>query len=62
MEIQYIDKFEYSFKSFNGYSIQKIVDEMNKLGNEGWEFITISNDNLGRSCYIFKRKIVSTRV
>ena len=34
MELQSYEKFEYTYKQFNGYSISKIVDELNKLGVE----------------------------
>lgn len=57
MELQYYDKFEYTVKQFSGYSISKIVDELNKLGQEGWELINNITDAIGRPQYILKRKI-----
>lgn len=58
MELEYYDKFEYMYKSFNGFSIAKIVEELNKLGQEGWELISNLRDEIGRTRYVFKRKIV----
>ncbi len=58
MELQYFDKFEYTYKQYNGYSISKIVDELNKMGQDGWELISNISDEIGRHRYIFKRRIV----
>lgn len=62
MELQYFEKFEYTYKQYAGYSIGKIVDELNKMGKEGWELISNIKDEIGRPQYIFKRKIVCNRV
>lgn len=58
MELQSYEKFEYTYKQFNGYSISKIVDELNKLGQEGWELINNIKDEIGRPRYIFKRTLI----
>lgn len=58
MELQSYEKFEYTYKQFNGYSISKIVDELNKLGQEGWELISNIKDEIGRPRYIFKRTLI----
>lgn len=62
MDVQYIDKFEYIYKQFSAYSMSKIINEMNELGKEGWELISILKDEIGRSRYIFKRKITETKI
>ena len=62
MELQYFDKFEYTYKQYAGYSIGKIVEELNKTGQEGWELINIIKDEIGRSRYIFKRRIICKQV
>ena len=48
MELQYFDKFEYTYKQYAGYSIGKIVEELNKMGQEGWELINIVKGEIGR--------------
>ena len=62
MELQYFDKFEYTYKQYAGYSISKIVEELNKMGQEGWELINIVKDEIGRSRYILKRRIICKQV
>ena len=62
MELQYFDKFEYTYKQYAGYSIGKIVEELNKMGQEGWELINIVKDEIGRSRYILKRRIICKQV
>ena len=62
MELQYFDKFEYTYKQYTGYSIGKIVEELNKMGQEGWELINIIKDEIGRSRYIMKRRIMCKQV
>lgn len=62
MELQYFNKFEYTYKQYAGYSIGKIVEELNKMGQEGWELINIVKDEIGRSRYIFKRRIICKQV
>lgn len=61
MELQYFEKFEYTYKQYAGYSIGKIVDELNRMGREGWELINSIKDELSRTQYIFKRKIIHNR-
>jgi len=60
MELQYFEKFEYTYKIYNGFTISKIIDELNKMGSDGWELIDGIKDEIGRNRYIFKRKIVCT--
>lgn len=62
MEIQYYDKFEYTYKQYSGYTITKVVDELNKMGQEGWELINNIKDEIGRPRYIFKRRIICKQV
>jgi len=62
MEIQYYDKFEYAYKQYSGYTIAKVVDELNKMGQEGWELINNIKDEIGRPRYIFKRRIICKQV
>ena len=62
MELQYFDKFEYTYKQYAGYSIGKIVEELNKMGQEGWELINIVKDEIGRSRCIFKLRIICKQV
>ena len=52
------ESFEYTYKTFNNFSISKIMEELNKLGQEGWELMNIHPDEIGRNRYIFKRKVV----
>ena len=53
-----MEKFEYTYKSLNGFTIGKIVDELNAMGAEGWELISNMKDEIGRPRYIFKRKVI----
>ena len=62
MELQYFEKFEYTYKQYAGYSIVKIVEELNKMGEEGWELMNIMKDEIGRPRYIFKRKIICKKL
>ncbi len=62
MEMQFTEKFEYAYKSYSGYSVAKIVEELNKMGAEGWELISNIKDEIGRQRYIFKRKINVTKI
>lgn len=62
MQIEYYEKFEYMYKQFSGYSMSKIIGELNKLGQEGWELINDMKDEIGRPRYVFKRKIMSTNI
>lgn len=58
MEMQYTEKFEYTYKLFHGSTIGKIIEELNQMGQEGWELILHTKDELGRSRYVLKRKIL----
>jgi hypothetical protein len=62
MEIQRFDKFEYCYKTFSGFSVSKIIDEFNKLGQDGWELINEMKDNIGRNIYVFKRRLICNKV
>lgn len=53
-----MEKFEYVYKMYNGFTISKIVDELNIMGKDGWELISNMKDEIGRTRYIFKRKII----
>lgn len=52
-------KFEYTYKQYNGFTISKIIDELNKMGADGWELISNIKDEIGRPRYIFKRNITN---
>ena len=54
MIIQTTEKYEYMMFSPTKYSFkQNIIDDLNKLGADGWEVITqIDNDLLLRKKYI----------
>ena len=62
MELQYFEKFEYTYKQYAGYTIAKVVDELNKMGQDGWELINNIKDEIGRPRYIFKRKIICKQI
>ena len=63
MEIQYSDKFEYNYKKFGrACPIRKIVENLNELGQLGWELIEITKDEYEQPTYIFKRKIMSKKI
>ena len=63
MEIQYFDKFEYNYKKFGrACPIRKIVENLNELGQLGWELIEITKDEYEQPTYIFKRKIMSKKI
>ena len=55
---KFMEKFEYVYKMYNGFTISKIVDELNIMGKDGWELISNMKDEIGRTRYIFKRKII----
>ena len=46
--------FEYLVEFLNivGKSKEKIEEDLNRLGNDGWELVTVSPDSI----YTFKRK------
>lgn len=52
-----MNKFEYTIKSYSGFTLSKIVEELNKMGQEGWELIHIIKDEVGRPRYLLKRQI-----
>ena len=52
-----MNKFEYDYKQYSGFSISKIVEELNKMGQEGWELVHIIKDEVGRPRYLLKRQI-----
>ncbi len=58
MENKVIRKFEYTYKQYNGFTISKIIEELNFMGQEGWELISNIKDEIGRPRYIFKREII----
>lgn len=53
-------KFEYTYCTFpHGSTVEKVIDKLNSLGNEGWE-VCASEKNAGSSGGIimfFKRKL-----
>lgn len=62
MEIQYVEKFEYTYKQYSGFTIAKVVEELNKMGQDGWELISNMKDEIGRPRYIFKRRIICKQI
>lgn len=61
-ELQYYDdsKFEYRLETFVNIKITELSDKLNKLGDDGWELVTVdilpSNT---KKVYIFKRRLHS---
>lgn len=53
-----IQKWEYTTKFF-GHERRIDLDELNKLGEKGWELVAIAGDNDFNGRYIFKRPILS---
>ena len=43
MKIEAFDKFEYKCETFAGFSMSKVVEELNNLGAEGWECEVFGN-------------------
>lgn len=62
MKVEAHDKFEYTYETFSGFSMSKVLEKLNILGEEGWELIAIIKDDLSRNRYIFKRKVTSINV
>lgn len=62
MKMQYVEKFEYTYRSYNGSTMAKIIEELNKMGQEGWELMNNFKDDVGRMRYVFKRKILETTI
>lgn len=59
MILESYDKYEYMWPNLSGYSIKRILEQFNKLGQEGWEVISFNLD----SCQaLLKRKIIVTKV
>ena len=59
MILEGIDKFEYKFESFRGLTASKKLENLNKLGLDGWELVFIDSDNVTSKIYVFKRKITT---
>ena len=58
MILESYDKYEYMWPNLSGYSIKRILEQFNKLGQEGWEVISFNLDN----CHaLLKRKIIVTK-
>ena len=55
-------KYEYIGKSFNGMTTNAIIEELNKLGNNGWELINVDVNlltvgiNNDLPMFLFKRE------
>ena len=59
MILESYDKYEYMWPNLSGYSIKRILEQFNKLGQEGWEVISFNLD----SCQaLLKRKITVVEV
>ena len=56
------EKYEYKMRCFDGLTSSAILEELNKMGQEGWELINnVSNlqctgINTSLSMFIFKRR------
>jgi len=57
MKYKAYDQFEYMSLNINGYSFDYIINKLNELGKEGWEYI-FEKDNK----YVLKRKITSYEI
>lgn len=57
MKYKAYDQFEYMPLNINGYSFDYILNKLNELGKEGWEYI-FEKDNK----YVLKRKITSYEI
>ena len=61
-ELQYYDdsKFEYRLETFVNIKITELSDKLNKLGDDGWELVTIDVLPFNtKKVYIFKRRLHS---
>jgi hypothetical protein len=59
MKYETYDKYEYMWPNLSGYSIKGILEQFNKLGQEGWEVISFS---LNSQQALLKRKITVLEV
>ena len=61
-ELQYYDdsKFEYRLETFVNIKITELSDKLNKLGDDGWELVTVDVLPFNtKKVYIFKRRLHS---
>lgn len=62
MRIDYCDKFEYVLVDLSGKTYKFIINELNKLGKEGWEVISspefIEDGFVSKCKILLKRKIM----
>lgn len=61
-ELQYYDdsKFEYRLETFVNIKITELSDKLNKLGDDGWELVTVDILPFNtKKVYIFKRRLHS---
>lgn len=57
MEFRKSDTYDYCLMTFSGFSGQKIIDTLAKLGKEGWELTGVSIEENGQTKQILKRKL-----
>ena len=62
MEIGGHDKWEYCLMTFSGYSGKKIIETLQKLGEEGWELTDVSIEENGHTKRILKRKLTMIHI
>ena len=53
MKYKAYDQFEYMILNVNGYKFDYIINKLNILGKEGWEYIFEKENK-----YVLKRKII----
>lgn len=64
MTLEYYDKFEYMMLDISGRTNRGIIDELNKLGNGGWEVINLphlDNGYISGNNILLKRKIITVK-
>lgn len=64
MTLEYYDKFEYMMLDISGRTNRGIIDELNKLGNDGWEVINLphlDNGYISGNNILLKRKIITVK-
>jgi len=58
MAQEQVTRWEYTYLNVYGLSTQKVIAELNRLGAEGWEAITMNEYDGAASAFYFKRPLV----
>ena len=53
MKYNIIEKYEYMTLNINGHTFEYIINKLNDLGKEGWEYLFEKENK-----YVLKRKII----